>query len=108
MHSYNESEEQARRIIERFPNAYFGISAMITFPNSNRLRSIVANVVPLNRILLETDAPYLAPNSKSGKPNYSIPAHVIDVAAEISQIVAIPLPLLLPIFRENTREFFGI
>ena len=108
MHSFNDSEKMARRIMEKYPNGYFGISGMITNPKSKQLRSIVQSVIPINRILLETDAPYLPPSSIYPTPKYSTPAHTLDIAQEISFLTSIPLPLLLPILRENTRQMYSI
>eukprot|EP01126_Amoeba_proteus_P016755 TRINITY_DN1785_c0_g3_i2.p1 TRINITY_DN1785_c0_g3~~TRINITY_DN1785_c0_g3_i2.p1 ORF type:complete len:298 (+),score=57.33 TRINITY_DN1785_c0_g3_i2:114-896(+) len=50
----------AQHLLNEFPNLFFGFTGVITFPNCNYLREIVRQI-PLNRILLETDGPYMAP-----------------------------------------------
>lgn len=69
-HSFTAGVEEARRILERHPDAIFGINGVVTFKNAPELREAVKEL-GLGRIVLETDSPYLAPVPKRGKTNES-------------------------------------
>ncbi|MBX4210320.2 MAG: TatD family hydrolase [Mollicutes bacterium PWAP] len=66
-HSYNQPLKMTKKYLN-LKNIYFSLSGMITFKNSNDLRKSVLNI-PLNRILLETDTPYLTPFPMRGNTN---------------------------------------
>lgn len=68
LHSYSGSAEMARELIRR--GWYISFSGVLTFKNADRVRS-VAQTVPADRLLLETDCPYLAPEPHRGKLNRS-------------------------------------
>ncbi len=67
-HSYSGSTEMARELVRR--GWYISFSGVLTFKNAARVREVAASV-PLDRILIETDAPYLAPHPFRGKRNHS-------------------------------------
>jgi len=67
-HSYSGSSEMARELVKR--GWYISFSGVLTFKNAARVRE-VAESVPLDRILIETDAPYLAPHPFRGQLNHS-------------------------------------
>lgn len=67
-HSYSGSSEMARELIKR--GWYISFSGVVTFKNANRVREVLSSI-PLDRLLIETDAPYLAPHPKRGKMNHS-------------------------------------
>lgn len=67
-HSYSGSSEMARELIRR--GWYISFSGVVTFKNASRVREVLASV-PLDRVLVETDAPYLAPHPLRGKMNHS-------------------------------------
>lgn len=75
MHCFTENWEMAMRVLDL--GFYIGFSGIVTFKNAEQLRE-VARKVPIDRILVETDAPYLAPEPKRGKTNE--PAFVKYVA----------------------------
>jgi TatD DNase family protein len=79
-HSFSGSLEMARELIER--GCWIGVSGMVTFNAAENIREIVA-AVPLDRLLLETDTPYLAPVPYRGKPNQ--PAWVVEVACRVAK-----------------------
>lgn len=81
MHCFTEDWEMARKALDM--GFYISFSGIITFKTADELRE-VAKHVPLDRLLIETDAPYLAPVPKRGKPN--VPAYVTYVAACIADI----------------------
>ncbi|KKP24810.1 MAG: Mg-dependent DNase [candidate division TM6 bacterium GW2011_GWF2_28_16] len=66
IHCFSQDKEYAKKFLDL--NFYLGIGAIITYPKNNYLREIV-NFMPLNRILLETDAPFLPPQEFRGKQN---------------------------------------
>ncbi len=80
MHCFTESWEMAKRALEM--GFYLSFSGIVTFRNADSLRE-VARRVPLDRLLVETDSPYLAPVPHRGKPNR--PAWVVDVARRIAE-----------------------
>ena len=67
-HSYSGSAEMAKELIKR--GWYISFSGVITFKNAQRVREVAASV-PLDRLLIETDTPYLAPHPFRGKMNHS-------------------------------------
>lgn len=67
-HSYSGSAEMARELIKR--GWYISFSGVVTFKNASRVREVLASI-PLDRLLIETDAPYLAPHPNRGKMNHS-------------------------------------
>jgi TatD DNase family protein len=86
MHCFTESLEFARAAIEL--GFYISFSGIVTFKNAQALKE-VAKAVPLDRMLVETDAPYLAPVPHRGKVNQ--PAYVRHVAEEVARLRGIPL-----------------
>jgi len=81
MHCFTESREVANAAVDL--GFYISFSGILTFKNAAELRDI-AREVPLDRILIETDAPYLAPSPHRGKRNQ--PAYVRFVAEELARI----------------------
>ena len=86
MHCFTESLTVAQQAMEQ--NFYISISGIVTFKNATALKQ-VTEALPLERLLIETDAPYLAPIPFRGKPNE--PAYVRYVAEEIARIKKQPL-----------------
>lgn len=69
-HSFTGDSESAKRILEEVEGAMFGINGVVTFKNAAELRDAL-KLIPKERILLETDSPYLAPVPKRGRRNES-------------------------------------
>ena len=66
--------------------SYIGVTGMVTFPKSHNIRENL-RLIPRNRLLFETDSPYLAPVPFRGKPNHpALVAHVVQYAAEFLQV----------------------
>ena len=80
-HSFAGSLEMARALIAR--GFYLGVTGMLTFKKADNIRQILAEI-PADRLLVETDAPYLAPVPYRGKPNR--PAYVVEVAAKVAEL----------------------
>ncbi|KAH3758395.1 hydrolase, TatD family protein [Pelomyxa schiedti] len=66
LHCFNESMEHAARMHATFPNLYFGISGQVVNPKNTNLASVIQGVIPIDRLLLETDAPYITPQPATG------------------------------------------
>ena len=81
-HCFSASKEIAQRYLS-FPNFMLGIGGILTFKNSN-LPEVLKTTVPLSRIVLETDAPYLAPTPHRGKRNES--CFIPHIAERLSEI----------------------
>lgn len=80
-HCFTGTEEEARDLLT-FPNFMLGIGGVLTFKKST-LRDVVKNAIPLSRIVLETDAPYMAPAPNRGKRNES--SYVRHVAEKLAE-----------------------
>ena len=78
-HSFAGGAEMAGRLLGR--PSYFGLSGMITFPKADNVREILP-LVPRERLLVETDTPYLAPIPYRGKSNQ--PAYVVEILARLA------------------------
>ena len=84
---------------------YFGINGLITYPKNNEIREIVSNL-PLDRILLETDAPFLPPQNLRGQKNY--PSYIPMFAQTIAELKKITLSELEQVTTKNAEKLFGI
>lgn len=85
-------------------NYYISFSGIVTFKNAEELRSVVKNV-PLDRILIETDSPYLAPIPYRGKPNE--PKYVPEVARCIADLKGVSIEEIADITTRNYRALFN-
>lgn len=83
---------------------YCSFAGHTTYPASDALREAAAQL-PAELILVETDAPYLAPQTVRGKPNE--PAHVVDTARTVAEVRGIPYEELEAIVEANARTLFG-
>ena len=84
---------------------YIAIGGVVTFKNAVKMKD-VAKEIPLDKLLLETDSPYLTPTPYRGKPNK--PAYVKFVAEEIANIRQLPVDEIINSTTENAERFFGI
>ena len=103
MHCFSEGWDIAKKALEL--NFYISISGIVTFKNAERLRE-VAKKVPLDRLLIETDSPYLAPVPYRGKQNH--PALVKYVALALSELHQIPFEELAQKTTANFYRCFGV
>ena len=84
---------------------YISLSGIVTYKNANDLRELVKKI-PLERLLVETDSPYLAPAPKRGKKN--MPPYVFYTLKFLSEFLKVPLPMLDRITTTNTIRLFDI
>ena len=101
-HCFSGTAEEAQKAIEL--NFYLGIGGVATFKNGG-LDKILPEI-PLEKIVLETDCPYLAPVPHRGKRNE--PAYVKLVAQKIAQLKNISVEELARITTQNARQLFGL
>ncbi len=100
-HCFTGSLEEAQTAINM--GFYLGIGGVLTYKNS-QLPEVVKEI-PLSSIVLETDAPYLSPVPRRGKPNE--PANIIYIATKLAEIKGIPLDEVARITTENSVAIFG-
>ena len=84
---------------------YLSVAGPVTYRKSEQLRA-VAREIPAERLLIETDAPYLAPQPYRGKRNE--PAYVVETARCVAEIRGISLGELERVTEENARRLFGL
>jgi len=101
LHCFTESREIAEALIDR--GFLVSFSGILTFPSAEDLRN-VARVLPLDRILVETDAPYLAPVPHRGKRNE--PAFVRETVQALAGLRGLPFASLAATLMENFRRVF--
>jgi TatD DNase family protein len=101
MHCFTESAEVARAALDL--NFYISLSGIVTFKNAAALKE-VARMVPLDRLLVETDSPYLAPVPFRGKTNQ--PAYVRQVAEEVARLRGMDLAALAAATTDNFFNLF--
>jgi len=101
IHCFTEGPNMARGAVKL--GFYVSFAGILTFKNAHELRAIAAEV-PLERILIETDSPFLAPVPYRGKRNE--PAFVVEVARAIAELHGISLEEVGRITSENTRRLF--
>lgn len=103
IHCFSYSIELAREYVKM--GYYIGIGGVVTFKNGRKLKEIAAEI-PLERILLETDCPYLAPVPFRGKRNCS--AYISYVAQEIANLKGISYEEVVAQTEKNGKELFQI
>jgi TatD DNase family protein len=103
LHCYTGSVESAREYLSM--GFYISLSGTVTFPNARNIHD-VARYVPLDRLLMETDSPYLAPVPKRGQRNE--PAYVRFVAQRVADLRGIPLEELAAQTTSNVETLYGI
>ncbi len=101
VHCYTGNSEYVKKFIEL--GAFIGITGIVTFPKAHNVRSILKDI-PLERLFIETDAPYLAPVPYRGKKNTS--AYVIEVAKKLAQEYSITPAELAKITTQNALKLF--
>lgn len=102
LHCFTGTKEEAKGVLER--NWCLSLSGIVTFKKSESLRE-VAKYVPLDRLFIETDSPYLAPQSQRGKQNE--PAFLPETAQFIAEVKGVSLDTLLKACEENATRFFS-
>lgn len=102
LHCFTGTEFEAARAIAQ--GLYLGAGGILTFKSSDLLR-LAFNVVPLDRILIETDSPFLAPQAYRGKRNE--PAYVTQVAVKLAEMRGLSVADVASATTANAERFFG-
>ncbi len=103
MHCFASDKKMAREILDL--GFYIAFGGLITFKNLNNLREVVKEV-PINKILVETDAPYLTPDPYRGKRNE--PLYVKYVAEKISEIKGLSKEEIAKKTTQNAKKVYNI
>ena len=103
LHSYSAGPERLEEVLAL--GFFIGISGPVTFPKANRLRAVAA-AAPLDRLLVETDCPYLTPKPHRGRRNE--PAYVRYVAQAVACAREMPEEAVAQATADNARRLFGI
>lgn len=102
LHSFSSGWEIARQVLDM--GFYLGFTGPLTFKQADELRRVAARV-PLDRLLVETDAPYLAPQQKRGQRNE--PAYVAYVAERLAAVRNLSVAAIQQQTTENAIRLFG-
>ncbi len=102
-HCYAGDAELAKRLVDL--NFIVSITGTLTFKRADALRA-TARAIPLERIMLETDAPYMAPEPFRGQP--SEPAHVLQIALKLAEVKGIELEEIARVTSANAEKLFGL
>lgn len=103
MHCFTESYDVAKKALDL--GFYISLSGIVTFKNAHQIHE-VAKKVPLDRLLVETDCPYLSPVPYRGKPNF--PHHVKHVAEYIANLRGISFDELADATTQNFYQLFKV
>ena len=102
LHCFSSTEALARAGVEL--GLYVSFSGILTFKGSTEIRRIAAEIVPRDRLLVETDAPFLAPVPNRGRPNE--PAFVADTAQILAETIGLSFEETARLTTENVLRLF--
>ncbi|CAJ0627241.1 7862_t:CDS:2 [Entrophospora sp. SA101] len=113
VHCFTDTPKFAEQLLGYFPNLFIGITGVVTFGSARNTQQVVIST-PLNRLLLETDAPYMVPSKLNRNKKSHLKVTVCHsgmipfVAEKISQLKNIDIDTVMKTIRENTRNMYGI
>ncbi|NGX56777.1 MAG: putative metal-dependent hydrolase YcfH [Candidatus Anoxychlamydiales bacterium] len=103
LHCFTGDKENAKKVLDR--NFYISFSGIVTFKNAKNLKEVV-KMVPLDKILIETDSPFLAPQNKRGKKNE--PSYISETAKELAILKNINIEEVANFSYQNSLSLFNI
>ena len=103
LHCFSGSQEMANEVLKQ--GLYIAIGGVVTFKNAKKIVDVIKNV-PMDRLLIETDLPYLTPEPFRGKRNES--AYLKYVVEKIAKIKDLPEQEIANITTNNAKRLFGI
>ncbi|NLM38009.1 MAG: TatD family hydrolase [Firmicutes bacterium] len=103
MHCYSGSKEAAREYLEM--GLYISVAGPVTFKNARKLPEVVP-ALPVDRLLIETDAPYLSPHPWRGRRNE--PAYLVAVAERVAELLKLPVEAAADLTWNNGAACFGL
>lgn len=105
IHCYGGNAEQTKQVLDR--GYYISFTGTITFKRNDSLRQIAKGLIPLERIMIETDCPFISPEPvRSVRPNE--PALLIHTAQCLAGLYNLPLEIFARQVTQNSRNFFGL
>ena len=102
IHCFSGTPEWAERFLSL--GAYLGVTGMVTFRKGDNIRTL-AQLIPADRLLLETDSPYLAPVPMRGNPNH--PGWLWFVAKAVAECRGVTVNEILELTSQNARSFYS-
>ncbi len=105
LHSWNSTTEDLKQFLSLSNNVYFGINGIVTFKSAKLLNESMFHI-PLARLVIETDCPWLTPVPKRGKINY--PTYVEHVFKYLASKLEMDEKLLAQMLNKNSKEFFEL
>lgn len=105
IHSFEADYDIAKQFLDI--GWMISLTGLVTYSQNDWLRDTVQKL-PLDRIMLETDAPYLTPQSKRGIDKFNTPQNVVEVVKELARILGVSLDTIAHTTTENAEEFFRI
>lgn len=103
VHCFSYTKEMAKQFIDM--GFYLGIGGVVTFSNAKKLREVVA-YMPMEKMVIETDCPYLAPVPNRGKRNDSF--NLPYIVSEIAKIKGLSSEQVIDITTKNAKDIYGI
>ena len=103
LHCFTGTAQEAKEVVKR--GWMISFSGIVTFRKSEALRE-TAKSIPLEHLLIETDTPYLAPQSHRGQMNE--PSFVVETAACLAALQGISLEALSEVLKNNVQRLFGV
>lgn len=103
VHCFTGSLELAKFIIDECPNLYLGFTGVITFKNAQKIRDVV-KATPIERIFIETDSPFMAPEPHRGKTNQ--PSYIPNILRKVAEIKGLAENDVLTITNLNCEFLF--
>lgn len=103
-HCFGGTADEAHELLTTFPGFVLGIGGVVTFKKS-KLPAVLRSQVPTDRIVVETDAPYLTPTPYRGQRNE--PAYVPLVVAKLAEVYEVPIEQMEQTLIDNTHRIFG-
>jgi TatD DNase family protein len=105
MHCFSEDLEFAEELLDFSDEIYFSFSGIVTYKNAPKIQEVAKNI-PLDRILVETDAPFLAPQPVRGGINE--PAHTRYNLEKIAELRGVRVEEIEDVIYENSLRFYGL
>ena len=102
IHCYSYTKELAREFLNM--DYYFGIGGVLTFTNAKKLKEAVA-YIPMEKLVLETDCPYLTPESLEG---YNTPKNLPLIAGMVAELKGVDIIYVKEKTAHNAKKLFGL
>ena len=103
IHCFTGSKSFAKRLLDL--NSYISISGIITFKNAKELTHTVSTI-PIEKLLVETDSPYLAPLPYRGKPNE--PSYIVHTIDKLSKVKKVSRATVINYTTNNFKKLFNL